>query len=47
MSLAWVYSGTGRFGISCMRGDGLLSTETNQIDHNVFLNIALFFNISP
>ena len=44
MSLAWVYSGTARFGISCMRGDGLLSTETN---HNIFLNIALFFNISP
>ena len=30
-----------------MRGDGLLSTEINQIDHNDFLKTALFFNISP
>ena len=47
MSLAWVYSGTARFGISCMRGDGLLSTETNQIDSNDFLKTTLVFNISP
>ncbi len=47
MSLAWVYLGTGRFGVSCMRDDGLLSTQTNQIDPNDYLKTALFFYISP